>query len=151
METPQAAWISVDIRVMFYDTDAGGVVSNISYLRFIEYARTLLAEQLGWRMDRCEKEQCYPVVARTEIDYRRPALLGDALVVEGWLEEVRRGRFWCGFRIQRRGEVLTTCRQMLALVRMPSGRPVRVPEEWARRASGRGGPEALRGPGLSEG
>ncbi|PYK15558.1 MAG: acyl-CoA thioesterase, partial [Verrucomicrobia bacterium] len=32
---------------MFFDTDCGGVVSNIAYLRFIEIARTLLAEELG--------------------------------------------------------------------------------------------------------
>ena len=33
---------------MFFDTDAGGVVHNIAYLRFIETNRSLLAEKLGW-------------------------------------------------------------------------------------------------------
>ena len=28
---------------MFFDTDCGGVVSNIAYLRFIEIARTMLS------------------------------------------------------------------------------------------------------------
>jgi len=31
---------------MFFDTDCGGVASNIAYLRFIEIARTQLAEEL---------------------------------------------------------------------------------------------------------
>lgn len=34
-------------EVMFFDTDIGGVVHNIAYLRMIETARTRLAAQLG--------------------------------------------------------------------------------------------------------
>src|SRR5438552_3577396 len=33
--------IRTEVQVMFFDTDCGGVVSNIAYLRFIEIARTL--------------------------------------------------------------------------------------------------------------
>jgi len=36
--------IRTKVQVMFFDTDCGGVVSNIAYLRFIEIARTRLAE-----------------------------------------------------------------------------------------------------------
>ena len=39
--------IRTEVQVMFFDTDCGGVVHNIAYLRFIEIARTLLAERLG--------------------------------------------------------------------------------------------------------
>ncbi len=35
--------IRTEVQVMFFDTDCGGVVSNIAYLRFIEIARTQLA------------------------------------------------------------------------------------------------------------
>ena len=58
---------------MFFDTDCGGVVHNIAYLRFIETARTLLAEELGMKLVEMAKTQRYPVVVRTEIDYRRAA------------------------------------------------------------------------------
>ena len=36
MEWSDRCRISTEIRVMYFDTDAGGVVHNISYLRFIE-------------------------------------------------------------------------------------------------------------------
>ena len=36
--------IQIEVQVMFFDTDCGGVVHNIAYLRFIGTARTLLAE-----------------------------------------------------------------------------------------------------------
>ena len=39
--------------------------------------------------------QRYPVVVRTEIDYRRAAKLGDRLRIEGWLDRLDRVRFWC--------------------------------------------------------
>src|SRR4030081_3839159 len=90
-----------EVRVMFFDTDCGGVVHNIAYLRFIEIARTLLAEKLGLALADMAKTQKYPVVVRTEIDYRRAAKLGDRLMIEGWLERLERVRFWCGFYISR--------------------------------------------------
>ena len=79
----------------------GGVVHNIAYLRFIEIARTLLAEKLGMKLVEMAETQRYPVVVRTEIDYRRAAKLGDRLRIEGWLDRLERVRFWCGFQIRR--------------------------------------------------
>jgi YbgC/YbaW family acyl-CoA thioester hydrolase len=132
VETPR---IETPIQVMFFDTDCAGVVHNIAYLRFIEVARTLLAEQLGMGLVAMAETQTFPVVVRTEIDYRRPARLGDHLVVHGWLESVERLRFWCGFEIRRPadGTLIATSKQMLAVIRMPEGKPMRLPEDWAER------------------
>src|SRR5690242_14180475 len=116
--------IRTEMQVMFFDTDCGGVVSNIAYLRFIEIARTLLAEQLGLALTEMAKKQRYPVVVRTEIDYRRAARLGDQLMIEGWLDRLQRARFWCAFRITRLADnvLIAQCRQMLALIEMPEGK-----------------------------
>src|SRR5271163_4157995 len=86
-ETPT---IETETQVMFFDTDCAAVVHNIAYLRFIETARTLLAEQLGMGLVEMARTQIYPVVVRTEVDYRKPAVLGDKLVVHGWLESIDR-------------------------------------------------------------
>src|SRR3954471_1534956 len=93
--------IQTEVQVMFFDTDVGGVVHNIAYLRFIEIARTLLAEELGLPLAEMAVTQRYPVVVRTDIDYRRGAKLGDKLVIVGWLERLHRVRFWCRFKIVR--------------------------------------------------
>jgi YbgC/YbaW family acyl-CoA thioester hydrolase len=124
--------ISTDVQVMFFDTDCGGVVSNIAYLRFIEIARTHLAEELGLRLVEMAQKQTYPVVVRTEINYRRAARLGDQLAIEGWLDRVERARFWCAFRITRPKDnvLIAECRQMLALIEMPAGKLLRLPEHW---------------------
>ncbi len=132
MMSAKAPRICTEVQVMFFDTDCGGVVSNIAYLRFIEIARTLLAEELGWRLSEMAATQQYPVVIRTEIDYRRGARLGDRLLVEGWLDQVARVRFWCAFRITRPSDqtLIAESRQTLALVQMPEARILPLPERW---------------------
>jgi len=124
--------IRTEMQVMFFDTDCGGVVSNIAYLRFIEIARTHLAEKLGLALREMAEKQTYPVVVRTEIDYRRAAKIGDRLVIEGWLDQVERARFWCSFQITRPEDntLIAHCRQMLALIEMPTGKLLRLPEDW---------------------
>jgi YbgC/YbaW family acyl-CoA thioester hydrolase len=126
--------IRSEVQVMFFDTDCGGVVSNIAYLRFIEIARTLLAEELGLALTEMAQTQRYPVVVHTEIDYRRAAKLGDRLVVEGWLDRLERVRFWCAFRIVRPKDdvLIAECRQSLALIEMPAGTLLRLPESWEK-------------------
>jgi YbgC/YbaW family acyl-CoA thioester hydrolase len=126
--------IHTEVQVMFFDTDCGGVVSNISYLRFVEIARTHLAEELGIPAAEMAEKQTFSVVVRTEIDYCRPARLGDRLTVEGWLDELQRARFWCGFRITRPKDnaLIAQCRQMLALIELPSGKLLRLPAHWKK-------------------
>ena len=135
MAPPQ---IRTEVQVMFFDTDCGGVVSNIAYLRFIEIARTHVVEELGLVLTEMTEKQTYPVVVRTEIDYRRAAKLGDRLVIEGWLDQVERARFWCGFRITRPKDnmVIAQCRQMLALIEMPTGKLLRLPDHWQEYRTG---------------
>ncbi len=129
METPT---IETREEIMFFDTDCGGVVHNIAYLRMIETARTRLAAQLGMKLREMAQTQLFPVVVRTEIDYKKPARLGDEIVIHGRLESVERVRFWCAFEVRRAEDqaLLITCRQSLALVQMPDGRPARLPEDW---------------------
>jgi YbgC/YbaW family acyl-CoA thioester hydrolase len=129
---PKAPRIRSEVQVMFFDTDCGGVVSNIAYLRFIEIARTLLAEELGLPLVEMARTQRYPVVVRTEIDYRRAAKLGDKLIIDGWLDDLQRARFWCAFQILRPADdaVIAVCRQTLALIEMPAAKLLPLPTSW---------------------
>jgi YbgC/YbaW family acyl-CoA thioester hydrolase len=134
MIAAEAPRVRTEVQVMFFDTDCGGVVHNIAYLRFIEIARTLLAEKLGLTLPEMAATQKYPVVVRTEIDYRQAAKLGDHLTVDGWLHRIDRVRFWCAFQIVRKADavLIAECRQMLALIQMPSAKLLRLPESWDR-------------------
>jgi YbgC/YbaW family acyl-CoA thioester hydrolase len=131
---PKQPRIRTEVQVMFFDTDCGGVVSNIAYLRFIEMARTLLAEKLGLPLAEMGKTQKYPVVVRTEIDYRRAAKLGDRLAIDGWLDDLQRARFWCAFRIIRAADeaLIADCRQKVALIEMPAEKLLPLPADWGK-------------------
>lgn len=137
MSSPDPLTPTIETReeVMFFDTDCGGVVHNIAYLRMIETARTRLAAKLGMALKEMAQTQVFPVVLRTEIDYRKPAVLADELVIHGRLDSVERVRFWCAFEMRRvvDNTLLITCRQSLALVQMPQGRPLRLPDDWTER------------------
>ena len=97
---PELAFQTKD-EVMFYDTDCGGVVHNLAYLRMIEACRTKLGVKLGMDYKIMGDLQQFTVVVRHEIDYVRPAVLGDTIVTTGWLESVERASFWCDFEMRR--------------------------------------------------
>lgn len=134
-QSPDTPRIVTPIEVMFFDTDCAAVVHNIAYLRFIETARTHLAEQMGMKLREMAVAKEYPVVVRTEIDYRSPAVLGDKLEVRGALEKMERSRFWCSFQIVREEDekLIVTCRQMLALITMPGAKILRMPAAWLEK------------------
>lgn len=119
---------------MFFDTDCGGVVHNLAYLRMIETCRTRLVASLGMDLREMSETGIYPVLTRTEVDYKKPAKLGDWIKIRGNLGEVRAARFWCEFEIWREeeGELLVTARQLLALVKMPEGKPLRLPQGFGK-------------------
>ena len=119
-------------EVMFYDTDCGGVVHNLAYLRMIEACRTKLGAKLGMDYKTMSDLQQFAVVVRHEIDYVRPAVLGDTILTTGWLQSVDRARFWCDFEMRRasNNDLLVRAHQQLALIQMPQGRPARIPAEW---------------------
>lgn len=121
-------------EVMFFDTDCGGVVHNLAYLRMIETCRTRLAAKLGMNLKGMAETGIYPVLTRTEADYLKPAKLGDWIAIRGKLDEVGKARFWCGFEMRREsdGTLLVTARQCLALVKMPEGRPQRLPDGFGK-------------------
>lgn len=74
--------MSVQFRVYYEDTDAGGVVYHANYLGFLERGRTEFLRERGVSVRQLADEgQVFPVV-RIEIDFRSPARLDDLLRVE---------------------------------------------------------------------
>lgn len=70
------------VRVYWEDTDAGGIVFYVNYLKFFERARTewLRARGIGQRLLKEETGGMF-VVSDTQVRYQRPARLDDELLV----------------------------------------------------------------------
>ncbi len=120
-------------EVIFYDTDAGGVVSNIAYLRYVERARCQLFTQLGMPLAEMSETQIYPTVYRTEIDYLRPAQLGDQLQITAKIASIEKLRLHCEFRIgpvDAPDQPFAIAKQTVILVKLPEGKPIRPPKDW---------------------
>jgi acyl-CoA thioester hydrolase len=78
------------VRVYWEDTDAGGVVYHASYVRFLERARTEWMRALG--VDQLAFKQSTGLafmVRDMQLDFLRPALLDDELVVTVEVREWR--------------------------------------------------------------
>lgn len=84
---------SIPVRVYYEDTDAGGVVYYVNYLKFMERARTERLRALGYEQDRLRAESgVLFLVTRAEIDYLRPARFNDLLYVSARIAERGRAR-----------------------------------------------------------
>jgi acyl-CoA thioester hydrolase len=85
-----------ELEVLFRDCDPMGHVNNAVYLTYLEAAR------FGWWRNTFGaqglKEHGF-IVARVEIDYRKPALPGDRLLVRLRVEDIGRSSFKVGYEI----------------------------------------------------
>lgn len=132
--TPQ---FTLDYQVMYYDTDCGGVVHNLAYLRWVEEARTKMATAMGMDYAALAREGRHTVLVRHEVDYHSPAFLADRMHVNGILERAEGASLYFRFEIRRveDNRLCVSARQRLALVQMPQGRPCRIPKEWAAQVA----------------
>ena len=79
------------VRVYWEDTDAGGIVYYANYLKYMERARTEWLRTLGCDQgDMRTRHRVQFVVARTSVEFRRPARFDDRLDVDIRLLALRR-------------------------------------------------------------
>lgn len=102
-------------RVYFEDTDAGGIVYYVNYLKFMERARTELVRSLGFDQVALQRENTIFVVHSVSARYHAPAQLDDELVVTADVLELKRASIRFAQQVRRgdkllcEGEVLVAC------------------------------------------
>lgn len=89
------------VRVLYGDTDAGGVVYNANYLRFFEFGRTELMR--AWVLPYSEIEKMGFILPVTECwtRFKAPAFYDDLLVVETEVYELSRLKCRFNYRVLR--------------------------------------------------
>lgn len=124
-------------RVRSYEIDQNGHVNNAVYLNYAEALTVEHAEAAGLGRAWTEAHGGAWVVRRHEIEYLRPARLGDELELTVRVELVR------GVRGVRRTTISTVPAGLLVAwvrsewvwVRLTDGRPTRVPAELVEMAA----------------
>lgn len=123
----QSSCFSWPVRVYIEDTDAGGIVYYVNYLKFMERARTEFLRSLGYRHYTLAEENFQFVVRGCEVQYQAPARIDDELRVTA--EIVRMGRAGLDFEqaVWRDDTRLCRARVKIACVRADTLRPRALP------------------------
>ena len=116
-------------RVYFEDTDAGGIVYYVNYLKFMERARTELVRTLGFDQSALQRENVIFVVHSVTARYHAPARLDDELVVSAAVLETKRASIRFRQQVKRAdGELLCEGEVLVACVSADRYRPRVIPE-----------------------
>jgi acyl-CoA thioester hydrolase len=116
-----------DFRVMTYDVDFAGIMSNQVYQRWLEDLRMdLLSRFVDIR--KIMSSGSVPVLARTEIDFKMPARLMDEVTGKMWVEELKGPRWALRTEFTINGKVCAKAYQYGVFVDTRSFRPVNKPD-----------------------
>lgn len=123
----KSLYIEHNINVCTYDIDFAGHVSNIAYLRWLEDMRLHVFAQY------CPLEQFLqmgmtPVLASTEIHYKKPIRLFDRPLGKMWVSDLGLSSMKIDAEIYVDGVLTTSARHVGVFVEMSKMKPVRVPQ-----------------------
>ena len=134
---------SLPVRVYIEDTDAGGIVYYVNYLKFMERARTEYMRSLGFDRDFIFSGELMFVVQSADVRYLLPARLDDRLAVTAETVKVGGASLQLRQSVRRGDTLLVEGRIRIACVdqqnlqprRMPADMLARLREEQACRTS----------------
>ncbi|UUY08217.1 tol-pal system-associated acyl-CoA thioesterase [Pseudomonas sp. J452] len=117
-------------RVYYEDTDAGGIVYYVNYLKFMERARTERLRELGFAQSALVAEDLLFVVHSAEARYHAPAKLDDELFVTADVIELNRASLRFRQQVRRVTDKALLCEGqfVVACVRADSLKPRAIPE-----------------------
>ena len=119
------------LTVRFNECDMYGHVNHAVYLSYLENARVDWLEQVGLPLSQLTARGYYLYIVKITIEYKKPAVLGDELVVVS--KSSKKSRIGGVFhqKVQRGGDTLTDAMVHWVCVG-EDGRPTKVPEEISR-------------------
>ena len=138
----EAAEFSLDLRVYIEDTDAGGIVYYVNYLKYMERARTEYMRALGFGKDYIFNHDLMFVVRDAAVHYRSPAQLDDELQATVSIGQLRGASMVMHQSVRRGDEVLAEATITIACVDRAGVKPRRIPADMVSRLSEGPGPTA---------
>lgn len=121
------AEFGMPLRVYIEDTDAGGIVYYVNYLKFMERARTEFMRHYGFDRETIFSADLMFVVQSVDLQYRSPARLDDQLTATARIAESGAAKLLFGQRILRGRDELCGGFIQIVCVDRHSLRPRRIP------------------------
>ena len=120
------AEFSLPVRVYIEDTDAGGIVYYVNYLKYLERARTELMRTFGLERAAVSDAGWNFVVSDVSLSYKEPARLDDQLLATAVISAVGGATVNFHQTVRRDVAVLVTGDVQIACVDRGTGRPTRL-------------------------
>ena len=123
---------SLLIRPQYYDFDPSSIVHNATYVRWLEDGRAAFQQAGPWPIERMYAADMTAVLTRTEICYKRPVRLSDAVLLRVWVLSVGRSALSLALRFVHPETDMEYARaeQSGCFVRRSTGKPVAMPAEY---------------------
>ena len=123
----------LDLRVYIEDTDAGGIVYYVNYLKYMQRARTELMRSLGFGKKYIFNHDLMFVVRDVKVQYLRPATLDDELVATAEIRGLRGASMVMHQPVRRGDQALAEGEVTIACVDRVGLRPRRMPPDMVAR------------------
>ena len=120
------AEFSLPIRVYIEDTDAGGIVYYVNYLKYLERARTELMRTFGLERAAVSDAGWNFVVSELSLAYKEPARLDDQLHATAVISAVGGAKVTFHQTVRRDDAVLVAGDIQIACIDRGTGRPTRL-------------------------
>ena len=124
---------SLPLRVYIEDTDAGGIVYYVNYLKYMERARTEFMRSLGFGKDYIFNHDLMFVVRDVAVKYVGPAQLDDELLATARITRLGGASMTLAQTVRRGGEILAEGNISIACVNRGGVKPRRMPDEMRAR------------------
>ncbi|TXH65882.1 MAG: tol-pal system-associated acyl-CoA thioesterase [Tolumonas sp.] len=117
------------VRIYYEDTDAGGIVYNANYLKFLERARTEWLRQLGIEQDQLLQLGVAFVVRHIDIEFRNAARFNQRLTVSCQVAQQKRASLIFSQEIaDETGRTIVTAKVTIACVNITAMKPIAIPD-----------------------
>lgn len=121
---------TLDIRVYYEDTDAGGIIYHAQYLNYAERARTEFLRTTGFQNSDVHNNLGVMFVVRNiEIDYLKTAGLDDLLQIQTTITALKNSSFIMHQRTCRGDDIIADMKVVLVCVDTKTYQPTRLPED----------------------
>lgn len=132
---------TIDVR--YYETDLMGIVHHSNYIRYFEYGRIKMLEDIGLPISEIEGKGVMLPVVSTYCVYKTPARMGETLRIVSSVEEMPMAKMKIKTRIFKEssnnpqtlpaeiGALVAEGEVVIGFIKADTRRPCRIPENAA--------------------
>lgn len=120
-------YVELPITVKTYDIDFMGIVSNISYVRWLEDLRLHVLD-IHYPLQKLVSELIVPILTQTHIEYRRPIRMHDQVIGSIWMEKFDSSAWVANMEFSVNGKIAAAASQGGVFINISTMKPADPPE-----------------------